>query len=206
MSIAEMRGKMRVELIDYTKNGIEKIARLSASTRKSVTDIQMDEQKANEFVRSLIRMGHEGTLEHIYFTFMIEDVSRVLTHQLIRHRIASYLQQSDRHVEPSPNKFYIPDKIWENMEAYKVFINSLEKSYLSYKELRKLGIKKEDARYLLPPAFYTHIAVTMNAREIRHFLKLRLDKHAQKEIRDVAREIYNIVNDIYPVLVEDIKP
>ena len=193
---------MKIELIDYTKEGINKIARLTRATRKNKLD---DKSKLNnkdeKFVKGLIKVKHYGTLEHINFTFHISDVSRVLTHQLVRHRLASYLQMSNRHAKP--NGYFLPKSIPEI--EYENYSEHMKNSYELYENLIKRGVSIEDARYVLPPAFFTHITITMNSRTLRHFLELRMNKAAQLEIRELACKLFDIVYDIYPILFEDLK-
>jgi len=228
---------MKIELIDYTPDGINKIARLARATRKSqmVDDMPDDNfisdsvpehsneykewiEKNEKFVKTLIKVGHLGILEHINFTFHISEVSRALTHQLVRHRVASYLQMSNRHAKPKWNDWVTPPSIYEHnkpigkckdgsdlhVDAYDLYSNAMIYIYEQYTDLIKSGIPIEDARYILPPAFYTHISMTMNVRELRHFFELRCDKSAQWEIRDMAKEMLKICYNIYPILFEEL--
>jgi len=203
---------MKVTLIDYTKDGMHLIANMARATRKNSLDLS--EHKNNEqFVRNLIKVGHLGILEHITFTFNVSEVSRCLTHQLVRHRIASYLQQSNRHVKPKWEDYVIPHTCmtpsdWTEedgkVDTHEIFEWTMDKAYAGYQDLIAHGVPVEDARYVLPPAFYTHISMTMNARTLRHFLKLRLDKQAQWEIRELANKIFEIVYEKYPIVFEDL--
>ena len=222
---------MKVELIDYTEDGINKIATLARSTRLNkfddsepedycdliplengnyemkVTDEYREWQKKNEnFVRNLIKVQHLGVLEHINFTFHVSEISRCLTHQLVRHRIGfSYLQMSNRHAKPDMNDFVIPKHKNPDVEA--VFKTNLYEAYNNYCHLiDELGVPIEDARYVLPPAFFTHISFTVNARSLRHFLELRLAKGAQWEIRELACKLFDEVYKWYPILFEDLLP
>lgn len=217
---------MKVELIEYTKDGINLIARLAKSTRMNyleklpdkkyidcgiissvpVNEEYIDWQRRNEtFVKHLLKVRHLGILEHIVFTFHISEISRCLTHQLVRHRMASYLQQSDRHVKPITSDYVIPHTIYEDDDIFSEYTFMMKDAYNNYERLIRYGVPIEDARYVLPPAYYTQISVTMNCREILHFLELRLAKEAQLEIRQLACKIFDLCYEKYPLLFESLK-
>jgi thymidylate synthase (FAD) len=161
-------------------------------------------EEKEAYIRKLIAMGHESVLEHVTFTFYIKDVSRVMTHQLVRHRIASYSQLSHRR-EDKEMSFVIPDSVLELPEDQQKTIKQyLFTSSMLYNSLLKAGVPAEDARYFLPQALTTNIVVTMNARSLRNFLWLRLNEDAAWEIREVASQMYNLVRAIAPVFVEDL--
>ncbi len=145
--------------------------------------------------RYVLNLGHEGLLEHYSITFLIKGISRVTSHQLVRHRIASYLQQSQRSIEcysigPS---VVIPPKVLKNRAALEVYNEALKVAKEAYRKLRRIGIPKEDARYLVPGGYKTNIIMTVNLRSLRNMLKLRLDKHAQWEIREMFGKILDIM-------------
>ena len=130
-----------------------------------------------------------------------------MTHQLVRHRIASYTQQSQRYVTyDTLEKYVTPSSIADNQEAKKIFDDTLEKMSEIYQKLLKMGIPKEDARFILPNAAKTNIIVTMNARELRHFFNLRCCARAQWEIRAVAVEMLKQAKKAAPALFEDCGP
>ena len=235
---------MKVELIDYTPDGINKIARLARSTRKNkiepLPDLDLEDwgavgsphykkckeyfEKNEKFVKTLLKVKHEGVMEHINFTFHVSEVSRALTHQLVRHRIGfSYLQMSNRHAKPEKDGYVIPESFnrsWIELGnkptddlasdytpghligEYEAW---MEWCYKKYESFIQEGIPVEDARYVLPPAFFTHISFTCNARSLRHFLELRLAKGAQWEVKELAIKIFDIVHNIYPILFDDLK-
>ena len=194
---------MKVTLIDYTPNGMQKLAKLTMTTRKQDL-ITNDVKNADSFLKMIIKIGHLDVLEHIYFTFFVSDISRVTTHQLVRHRMASYLQMTNRHVKPDKYRFVIPKTIKHDEKAKDIFVSFVHSAFDKYHELLDLGIPAEDARYLLPPAFNTHITITMNARELRYFFKLRCAEDAQWEIREMAKKMLWYCYSIYPVLFEDL--
>ena len=146
-------------------------------------------------MRQVVASGHESPLEHAKFTFAIEGVSRVLTHQLVRHRIASYSQQSQRYVKKAAFDYIIPPSIEEDEDIRREYAAAMERIRESYdtltKSLERKGKKSEaaceDARFLLPQAAETKIVVTMNCRELLHFFKERCCARAQWEIRALAR-------------------
>lgn len=147
-----------------------------------------DEQAAN-LVRKLVSMGHLSTLEHVTFTFAIEGVSRVLTHQLVRHRIASYSQQSQRYVKEHDFETIVPASIASKPEAKAKFDKLMTEIRAMYDEFIALDIPAEDARYILPNATETKIVCTFNARSLLNFFSLRCCTRAQWEIRALANEM-----------------
>lgn len=135
------------------------------------------------------RAGHGSVLEHVSTTFKVEGISRACSHQLVRHRLASFVQQSQRYNRISVvgyDWYVMPPSIAENDDAADFFAEAMEDFAFSYQNALDSGIKPEDARYLLPEACKTAINVTMNLRELESFYKLRADKHAQWEIRRLA--------------------
>lgn len=167
----------------------------------------MDMETAKRKIRQVTGYGHSSVIEHASFTFSVEDVSRAMTHQLVRHRVASYTQQSQRYVTyDTIEKYVTPPNIASNAEAKKVFDETLEKISETYQKLLKMGIPKEDARFILPNAAKTNIMVTMNARELRHFFNLRCCARAQWEIREVATEMLKQAKKAAPALFENCGP
>ncbi|MCK4483143.1 FAD-dependent thymidylate synthase, partial [Candidatus Bathyarchaeota archaeon] len=162
---------------------------------------------AKRIIRRVTGYGHVSVIEHASFTFSIESVSRAMTHQLVRHRIASFTQQSQRYVTyDTLEKYVTPPSVADKTEAKKIFDETLERISETYKELLKLEIPKEDARFILPNAAKTNIIVTMNARELRHFFNLRCCVRAQWEIREVATEMLKRVKKVVPTLFENAGP
>lgn len=211
---------LKVKLIEYTPNP-EKVIAASAKLCYSavgIDDIEknLDDDKASKFLNMLMSYGHESPVEHVSFTFAIEGVSRSLTHQLVRHRLASYSQQSQRYVRLEQFQYIIPPEIEKNNEAKKIFIDSMEKSQEAYSKLTEILKDKhvnngmdpiaaekraiEDARYVFPNACETKIMVTMNARALMNFFKHRCCNRAQWEIKMLADEMLKQVKDIAPIL------
>lgn len=160
-------------------------------------DNTKDITNTNELDRLLtdvIQRGHLSVFEHISMTFKIEGISRVTSHQLVRHRIASFTQESQRYTTQK-NAFILPESIKnEGLEETLNIISDL------YNEMVKKGYPKEDVRYILPQAFTTNIIMTMNVRELFHFFSLRLCNRAQKEIRELAGKMLNECLNYYPII------
>lgn len=160
-----------------------------------------------KLVNYLKESGHTSVLEHVKFTFAIDDVSRALTHQLVRHRLASYSQQSQRYVkmsvEFSLNNFITPPKIKNNSEALAVYEGVLRHIQATYNRLIALNIDPEDARYVFPNAAKTRIIVTMNCVALSHFFGLRCCTLAQWEIRNLANKMLSVCKEELPCVFED---
>lgn len=160
--------------------------------------------------------GHDSVLEHWSATFAIEGISRACSHQLVRHRVASYSQQSQRFVRMDEPQYVNPmdgtaqlaslEYTMKRAEQDRVFDEAMRNAWKAYARLIELGWKDEDARYVLPNACCTNIVVTMNARELRHFLGLRLCARAQKEIRELAQKMLECLKDECPELFENVGP
>ncbi|HEW63640.1 FAD-dependent thymidylate synthase [Fervidicoccus fontis] len=204
---------MKVTLISYTKE-CEKLIAVAAKqtiTQKEFSESwnEMKEDEKKEWLKETMSRGHTSPWEHCTYTFLIEDVSRVLTHQLVRHRLASYSQLSQRYkrIKEIENYYVIPKSILKKGgKALEKYINSIKKSFEEYQELINMGMPPEDARYVLPQAVKTKIVVTMNARELLNFFGLRMCMKAQWEIRALAWNIYYIVKSIHPDLWKFVGP
>lgn len=202
---------MNVTLLQYTPNPEQTVA-LAARLCYSPISLEALREKLatsdiESFLNKIMSLGHHSVLEHASFTFGIEGVSRVTTHQLVRHRIASFSQQSQRYVSHKDQFTSImPDSIAENVEARQIFVFMSETVHKAYSQLIELGIPPEDARYILPNATETKIIMTMNARELRHFFELRCCQRAQWEIREMATEMLQLVIAVAPVIFKDAGP
>ena len=166
----------------------------------------LDDEHIGGFLAKLRASGHVSPFEHASFTFAVEGVSRVTTHQLVRHRIASFSQQSQRYVAMSGAQCVVPPEISKNEEAARVFCGLLAAAREAYEKLSALGIPREDARFILPHGLETRIIVTMNARELLHFFGLRLCRRAQWEIRDAARMMLSLAASEAPRLLDGAGP
>jgi thymidylate synthase (FAD) len=148
-----------------------------------------------KFIRARVQEGHESIIEHASASFEISGISRACSHQLVRHRLASYSQESQRYVEMSDPEWALPPDILENEEAMAIWKDFAEDVQGAYRALRDLGMRKEDARFVLPNAAATRIILTMNFRELLHFFRIRISRAAQWEIRDVGLRMLEL---IYP--------
>jgi thymidylate synthase (FAD) len=155
-------------------------------------------------IQKWLQVGHESMIEHAYATFYIR-ASRVLTHELIRHRLASYSQRSQRYVKENEPRYIEPPEIKEGDErAHQQFEQAMKYSWDTYRDLLAKGIKPETARYVLPNACESQIICTWNFREIRHIIELRSSKRALPEFRAVASEIRRIAKEMAPKVFEDL--
>lgn len=204
-----MESKLNVQLLAHTpdpEKTIATAARLCYS-KADITKLQkkMTEDKINSFIEMLRNLGHESPFEHASFTFGVEGISRSLTHQLVRHRVASYSQQSQRYVEAKNFSYIIPPTIKKDkksLEKYNVLMDSINKAYTELLEIAP----KEDARYILPNATETKIIITMNARELFHYFKLRCCNRAQWEIRYMSIEMLQILKKRFPEIFKNCGP
>lgn len=205
---------MKIKLLTYTKDP-QKVIYSAARQCYSKLGAQkifgeakkVPSQKLREFIGHLMQRGHESPLEHVSFTFAVEGVSRVCTHQLVRHRVASYSQQSQRYVSMENFGFVTPPLIAGNKQADLSFRAAIKDILRHCEELKKileadsrLNREKinEDVRFLLPGACDTKIVVTMNCRELLHFFAERTCLRAQWEIRELAGKMYGLCKKILP--------
>lgn len=216
------RRQTKVLLLKYTPEP-ESTVSMSAKLCYSPIDIDALKEKIesieqSRFVEKLMKMGHLSPIEHAVFTFAIEGISRACSHQLVRHRIASYSQQSQRYVsektEGDTFDYIIPPTISEDEEIKNIFENFMieaQKTYnLIVNRLNERGLKGEsanqDARFVLPNACETKIIVTMNARELLHFFRQRCCNRAQWEIRLMAEEMLQLVKEVAPTIFKNAGP
>ncbi len=146
-----------------------------------------------KFLRARLREGHESLIEHASATFEISGISRACSHQLVRHRLASYSQESQRYVDMAEPALVIPEAIADDPHARAVWEDFVAQVKAVYATLRALGIPKEDARFVLPNATATRIIVTMNFRELLYFFRLRITPQAQWEIRHMAIQMLELL-------------
>ncbi len=168
-------------------------------------DGQIDKQKQAALVRRVVASGHDSTIEHVSFNFAIEGISRALSHQLVRHRIASYSQQSQRYVDGSQCNYIVPPAIAKNPAALARFEAFMQEVGAAYKDIHALlqadgreAKANEDARFVLPQAAETRIVVSMNCRSLLNFFAHRCCTRAQWEIRTVAKDMLKICQNILP--------
>jgi thymidylate synthase (FAD) len=193
--------KPEVVLLAITPNPEKLIEEAGRTCYLSLSKITDDSER--NFIRSAIKRGHHSILEHASASFRILGASRSFTHQLVRHRIASFSQQSQRYVDEAEFNYIVPPDIAANEEALSVYREFIENSRSTYAKFRDLGIKKEDARFILPNALESQIVFSANFREFRSVFNLRLDKAAQWEIRRVCLEILKILQEKAPSVFGD---
>lgn len=158
------------------------------------------------FIRKMVKTGHESPLEHASMTWHI-TCSRACSHQLVRHRIASYSQQSQRYVKMDNVPVIIPNTFGDDTSpALARFVNLVESIEWNYKRAIESGIPAEDARYLLPNCTATQIVVSMNFRTLLHFFAERCCSRAQWEIRDIAGQMLEVCKRDYPEIFENAGP
>ena len=201
---------MQVKLLRYTPEPEKTVAMSARLCYSPIGAAELEEkitdEQAAKLVRKLVEMGHFSTLEHVTFTFAIEGVSRVLTHQLVRHRIASYSQQSQRYVKEHDFETILPLSIAARPAEREKFEKLMGEIRNLYTEWTEMGIPAEDARYILPNAAETKIVVTMNVRSLYNFFRLRCCTRAQWEIRALAEKMLAEVKEVAPVLFEKAGP
>jgi thymidylate synthase (FAD) len=200
---------MNVKLIGFTPNP-EKLpamaAKLTHSKSKPEDLHKSSVKELKGILEHVMNLGHTSVIEHTSFTFAISDVSRSLTHQLVRHRIASYAQQSQRYVNLNEPNYVTPPKINKNKEMKKAYDLTMKNIWQEYNKLLDLGIPAEDSRYILPNATCTNIIVSMNARSLLNFFELRCCQHAQWEIRQLANKMLQEVKKVAPTIFKNAGP
>ena len=226
---------INVRLIEHTPEP-EKVIATAAKLCYSNSGIEdlfdgLTPEKSAEFVQKLMNMGHESPIEHVTFTFGIEGISRACSHQLVRHRIASYSQQSQRYVNMEDFSYVTPPSIAAMPEILKIYERAMDDITYEYKcivealtnqlteklmaeeglseqkaRARASKLANEDARFVLPNACETKIVVTMNARSLYNFFAHRCCNRAQWEIRELAEQMYKLVYKVAPTLFSHAGP
>lgn len=230
----ESKTKLKVKLVSYTQNPEALVA---ASAKLCYSQLGGDEimedltdENIEKFLNMLMSFGHQSPIEHISFSFAVEGVSRTLTHQLVRHRIASYSQRSQRYVTEGQFQYIVPPAIENDEHARRIFVEAMENDQKAYDKISELLRNKyikeniengmsekkaashaekkaiEDARYVLPNACETKIMITMNARTLLHFFSVRCCNRAQWEIRAMADEMLKEVKNVAPTIFKKAGP
>ncbi len=199
---------MQVVLLKHTpqpERTVASAARLcyapigAVELQKKLTEVEI-----KKLLRLILKSGHLSAVEHASFTFAIEGISRTCTHQLVRHRLASYNQQSQRYVKYQEKpEFIVPRSVGRKKTLKRNFEEISNLAFRLYLEMLEKGVPAEDARYILPQAIESKIIVTMNARELLHFFTLRCCNRAQWEIQELAQTMLKLVKEIAPVLFAD---
>jgi thymidylate synthase (FAD) len=202
---------MKVALLQHTPEPERSVALAAKLCYSPVSIDELSDKLSGsdirKFLEKIMSLGHQSVLEHASFTFGIDGISRVTSHQLVRHRIASFSQQSQRYVSHS-ERFVavIPPTIVERQEVLARFEEQLTLLHKTYSDMVAAGVPAEDARYILPNATETKIMVTMNARQLLHFFQLRCCERAQWEIRAMAIDMLKLVKEVAPTIFRDAGP
>ena len=205
---------MKIKILAHTPNP-ERVIALAGKLCYSPVGIdelndKISDEQVEKFIKKLSDMGHMSPFEHASFTFAIEGISRNCSHQIVRHRLASFSQQSQRYVRMK-GEYVVPPYIYWHEELLLEFNHALEDADKAYNKLVE-GLMRygrtekeaiEDARYILPSACTTKMEVTMNVRELLHFFKQRCCKRAQWEIREVAKEMLKQCKEVSPILFKN---
>jgi thymidylate synthase (FAD) len=195
---------MKIELLTYTPEPelvVAAAARLCYSNASIAELLEKSRTEREAFLRKITSLGHLSVLEHVSFTFGVEGISRACSHQLVRHRLASYSQQSQRYVSHRERFAAVtPTSIAEHGALNQRYQQLLEEIHTFYGAMLEAGIPAEDARFILPNAATTKILVTMNGRELLHFFALRCCRRAQWEIQLLAKEMLKLVRPLAPIL------
>lgn len=196
---------------DY-KTMLEKLEKIGRVCYKSEGNIK--EGSAERFIESILRRGHESVIEHESITVAV-TCDRGVSHEIVRHRIASYSQESTRYCNYSQDKFLgeitfvdiaTGFKYTEqDYEKYVVWMTACDVAEKFYFKLIELGAKPEEARSVLPNSLKTEIVMTMNLREWRHFFRLRSSSRAHPQMREVSDMILNEFVERFPIFFKDIK-
>lgn len=199
---------MNVELLQYPEHPERAVATAARLCYAPVGATELMETMPSERVQSVLstimKSGHFSTLEHVSYTFAVDGVSRALTHQLVRHRLASFNQQSQRYVKFAGDVEVVkPPTVAAQEDTSRVFDEAIDAVVDAYHKLLDAGVPAEDARYLLPNAAETKIVITMNIRELLHFLSLRCCNRAQWEIRELANRMLELVRPTAPYIFMD---
>lgn len=201
---------MQVTLVSYTPNPelVIAVAARSSASSLSATKLwdTLSARQVENLLKQLLESGHLSPFEHASFTFVIEGISRVTSHQLVRHRLASYTQQSQRFVSLEKLSYITPSTITSQPEFAVKYQQAVEAAHKLYRQMLEAGIPQEDARYVLPQAIMTQLVMTMNARELLHACSLRLCLRAQWEIVELFEWIKLEVEKVAPYLGAELKP
>ncbi|NYZ80175.1 FAD-dependent thymidylate synthase [Candidatus Micrarchaeota archaeon] len=201
---------MEVRLLSFTQNAERICAAAANGCYSESPSFEIINSLTGDGVERIIKKvtdsGHLSVIEHASFTFSVSGVSRALSHQLVRHRLASYSQQSMRYVNFEKLNYVTPPSVAGDPSKKEVFEMAMRIVEDTYKNLIKKGIKPEDARFILPEGSQTALTLTMNARELLHFFRLRCCTTAQWEIRALADEMLRQCKEVCPVIFRNAGP
>lgn len=179
---------MVVKLVQSTANPIETISKIASICYDS------NPAKPIKLVEHLYKNSHHSVFEHIYFTFKIEGISRACSHQLVRHRMCSFTQRSQRYCDEGAVKVVIPDSMADDIYKSDAYMDVMTDTFYKYNRIISNGVPKEDARYILPNACCTDLYLSCNLRELIHICNERLCSKAQWEIRELVKKMVELVD------------
>lgn len=182
-----------VELVYITPNAAQKIENIACVCYDS------EPTEDCKIFKGCMKSGHMSVAEHSDITFKV-TCSRTCSHQLVRHRTGKFTQRSQRYCKENGFDYYIPQSISNDRQALEIYNDVIHNIQANYKWLLDMGVEAEDARYILPNACETTIFITMDFRNFFHFLNERLCTRAQKEIRDIAKEMARLAVEACPII------
>jgi thymidylate synthase (FAD) len=191
---------MKVELLAITPHP-ERVIELAARTCYQSGD-RMKNGESPSLLKRLLVSGHESPFEHAYATFRISGCSRAMTHQLVRHRLMAVSQKSQRYVSEKSFEYVIPESV--PADRVKEFKDDMEVIRQMYMKWKGMGLRNEDARFVLPNACATEIVISANFREFRHIFRVRCSPHAQWEIRDACMRMLKVLHEHAPHVFGDV--
>lgn len=183
----------KVELVYITPNATQKIENIACVCYDS------EPTEDCKIFKGCMKSGHQSVAEHSDITFKV-TCSRACSHQLVRHRTGKFTQRSQRYCKEDGFDYYIPQSIANDRQALEIYNEVIHNIQANYKWLLDMGVEAEDARYILPNACETTIFITMDFRNFFHFLNERLCTRAQKEIRDIAKEMAKLAVEACPII------
>ena len=183
----------KVELVYITPNAAQKIENIACVCYDS------EPTENCKIFKGCMKSGHQSVAEHSDITFKV-TCSRACSHQLVRHRTGKFTQRSQRYCKEDGFDYYIPQSIANDRQALEIYNEVIHNIQANYKWLLDMGVEAEDARYILPNACETTIFITMDFRNFFHFLNERLCTRAQKEIRDIAKEMARLAVEACPII------
>lgn len=184
---------------------IEKYGRVCYKSEDKIT-----KNSAEKFIKSILKNGHESVIEHEKVSVLMV-CDRGVTHEIVRHRIASYSQESTRYCNYSQDKFgneltFIKPCFWdEDSDLYKIWLAQMQEAEKAYNKMIAQGAKPQEARSILPNSLKTEIVVSMNLREWRHFFRLRTSERAHPQMREIASLVLEAFQKEIPIIFDDIK-
>jgi thymidylate synthase (FAD) len=201
---------VEVRLVNHTPEPERTMASAARLCYADVSAAQLVDQlqprQIEDLLQRVISSGHHSVLEHASFSLAIDGISRAASHQLVRHRLASFSQQSQRYVQFDKPSYVVPPRVQADPALCQRFEAAVAVTVEAYRDLLLAGMPAEDARYVLPNAWTTRLVMTMNARELLHVCGVRLCSKAQWEIRHLFAQVKNEVTSVAPLFGRHLAP